>query len=135
MQSKAKHSGSKLSPLANRKQMAYQGILLLKAEKQGKKSSQSTTIIYSFSSRKRAAMAAGCLSLSLPVFTVRARFYSLSRPVSAEQVSDGWPWALLHHPPPPISPPPQPCTCVTHTAQGQLLSSWRYFCLLLSGHL
>lgn len=32
--SRAKDSGSKLSPLANRKQMAYQGIVLLKAEKQ-----------------------------------------------------------------------------------------------------
>lgn len=140
---RAKDSGSKLSPLANRKQMAYQGILLLKVEKQnafnrqrngvGKKShSQSTTLIFSFFFWKRAAMAAGCLSLSLPAFTIHARFSSLSRPISGEQVGGGWPWALLHHPPRPTSPAPHPPTCVTHSAQGQLQPSWRHFCLLPS---
>lgn len=122
--------------------MASQGILLLKAEK--KKAfhrqrnratishSQSTTVLYSFFFQKESSHGSWIPFLFSANVHRPWKILQLSRPISAEQVGHGWPWALLHHSPPPISPPAQPGTCVPHTAQGQLQAPWSQFCLLLS---
>lgn len=108
--SRGKDWGSKRSPLANRKQMAYQGILLLKAEKQNASNrqinratinhSQSITVIYSLSFQKEASHG------SWMPFSFSASVHQpceILQPFKAPLSWAGWLWVALGSAPSPTT--------------------------------